>query len=114
MADLTDAYYRLCEILDDDIYQTANIILQLSDDDLTLAAIVSDLEKLQLIRYKETINAALKLDPYELIELAANIKFEPLEYVRYLEHLLSLHNIDFISNGKQKKTTTTLRKNRSA
>ncbi len=113
MADLIHEYYELCEILDDDIYQTANIILQLSDD-LTLAAIVSDLEKLELTRYKETITAALKIAPYELRELAANVKFDPFDYVKYLEHLLSLHNIDFISNDKPKKTVTTLRKNRSA
>jgi|GEM_PF-3556263 len=114
MADLTDAYYELSELLDDDMYQSANIILQLSCDNLTLSEIVSDLEKLKLIRYKETINAALKLDPYKLRELAANIKFNPFDYVRYLEHLLNLHNIDFISNGKQKKTVTTLRKTRNA
>ena len=95
-------YYLLCEMLNFDIYLTSVIINHFLDKDID--TIFKHLQDLNIEEYQSAIDEALDLPVEEIKLLAADSWFKSeSSYIRYLESLLNLNNIEYISYKPKKE-----------
>lgn len=90
-------YYLLSELLNFDTYLVA-ITIHHFKDDKDIDTIFKHLQDLNIEEYQGAIDEALLIPMSELKLLASDSFFKSeSSYIKYLESLLSLNNIEFIS-----------------
>ena len=95
-------YYLLCEMLNFDIYLTSVVINHFLDKDID--TIFKHLQDLNIEEYQSAIDEALDLPVSQLKLISEDSWFKSeSSYIRYLESLLSLNNIEYISYKPKKE-----------
>lgn len=100
MKNLTE-YHQLAEVLNYDLFLVATIIYHFNDNKI-IDDIFIDLQNLNLEDYQNAINQALDLPIEELKLITEESCFRSeSSYIRYLQSLLELNNIEYISFKKK-------------
>ncbi len=93
---VTKQFYKICELLDDDYYRVASVIISLSPKSLNINYVVAKLEKNDLEPFSDTLDAICALDDKDIIETSKKLNFEDeRKYIAYLQGLLNLNNIHY-------------------
>jgi hypothetical protein len=95
-------YYLLSELLGFDTYLVAVVISHFLDKDID--TIFKHLQDLNIEEYQSAIDEALDLPVEELMLISQDSCFENKNsYIKYLESLLSLNNIEYIEYKPKKE-----------
>ncbi len=86
-------FYKLSEILNDDLYQIAKVIQSYSSKEVS----ISELEDLNLKEYAKVISCILDLSVETIQNIGNGVRFESeSDYIQYLQHLLKYSGVEFI------------------